>query len=148
MFHPRSERPAPITRGGNTRLPQFKIKQILRTVPHNRAFYFYEGIGKPTEHYASSLFEFRDKINAVQTSSLVFHLKRKDFEKWISNIVGDFELARRISSINADALNMKMTLYSTVNTRIKELREMFSSWKTTSENVFVPPRHSYFERSK
>lgn len=94
---------------------------------------------------ATSLVDFRDKINTVPWLSVVFYLKRKDFENWIRDIIGDSELAKRISNISPDDFNLKKKLHDIVDTRIKELKEMLSTSPVISEDVFVAPRFSETE---
>jgi len=132
----------------NVKLSQSEVEGILRTVPRDEAFYFYEEVGKPVGCIATSLVDFRDKINAVRWSSLVFHLRRKDFENWVSEVIGDSELAKRISNIWANDFNLKTKLCAAVDMRIKELREMSSTLAVVSEDLFVAPRLSETELSK
>lgn len=149
MFSVRKKKQKIYTMDSNARLSHSEIKEVLRTVPRDEAFYFYEGIGKPTGHVATSLLDFRNKINDVQSSSLIFHLKRKDFENWIREIIRDSELAKRISNINPDTFGLKMKLYTTVNTRIKELREMLpTSTVIPKISLLLAPHLSRSELSR
>lgn len=129
----REKREKARNRRGSSRLS--KIRRILRTVPDNKAFYFYEGEGKPCTQVAKSLQEFCDKINTVPQSSLVFHLKRKDFGNWFTQIIEDSVLAKRIGKINVKNLDLKLKLYSTVNNRIRELKDVPSLRRRTSEDL-------------
>ena len=98
--------------------------KILRTVRDEDAFYFYEGVGKPTGEIARSLSDFLDRVKSVKTESLIFHLQRRDFQSWVRKILGDPKLAEelgRISSSNCD--DVRMNIYKTVENRIKQLRE-------------------------
>lgn len=54
--------------------------RILRTLPREKAFYFFTSIGNCTGENASSLKQFMDKINQVNMKSLEFHFYRGDFE--------------------------------------------------------------------
>ena len=132
----------------NAKLSQSEVKKILRTVPRDEAFYFYEEVGKPVGCIATSLVDFRDKIDTVRWSSLVFHMKRKDFENWIKGIIGDSELAKRISNIRPSDFDLKTKLCAAVDMRIKELREMSSASRVVSEDLIVAPRFSETELSK
>jgi len=135
-------------RNVNAKLSQSEVEKILRAVPRDEAFYFYEEVGKPVGYVATSLVDFRDKINTVRWSSLVFHLRRKDFENWIKGIIGDSELAKRISNIASDSFDLKTKLYATVNKLIKELKEISSTSTVVSEDLIVAPRFSETELSK
>ena len=73
--------------------------KILRTVPREKAFYFFTSIGNYTGTSASSLKEFMGKINEVNVKSLEFHLNRGDFEKWTAEVLQDTELAGELKSL-------------------------------------------------
>ena len=75
------------------------ISRILRTLPREKAFYFFTSIGNYTGESASSLKEFMEKINEVNLKSLEFHLHRGDFEKWIAEVLEDNELAEEIGKL-------------------------------------------------
>jgi len=94
------------------------------------------------------LVDFRDKINAVRWSSLVFHLNRKDFENWIKVVIGDSELAKRISNISPDDFNLKNKLFTTIGKRINELKETPPTTTVVSEDLFVAQRLSETEPSR
>lgn len=148
MFSFRKKEEESYTKSSETRLSRSEIKKILRTVPLDGAFYFYEGIGKPTVHMARSLADFREKINDVGLRSLVFHLRRKDFESWIRDILGDSELAENVGKIAPDSFDLQVKLYATVSKRIKKLNEMLSASTITSEQVVAAPRFSEAEASR
>ncbi len=109
---------------------------ILRVLPRDKAFYFYEGLGKPTGEFAESLLDFRDKIMTLQLSSLIYHMERNDIENWIEEVVGDPPLAERISKIVPHDL-LKMELRGIIETRIIELTEMRRNQPDTSEEHLV-----------
>jgi hypothetical protein len=117
-------------------LSQRKIKAILRDLPLEMSFHFYEEIGKPTGQVATSLLDFCSKLASAQSlqlqASLVFHMKRGDFATWIKQAVGDRELADKIKGISADDHNLAEKLHKTVDDRIKELKE------TTIEYSIIP----------
>jgi hypothetical protein len=98
--------------------------KIMRTLPREKAFYFFTSIGNYTGTSASSLKEFAEKVNEVNLKSLEFHLYRGDFEKWITEVLEDSELAaeiRRLQKFNlmGDALRNQLSL--TVSRRVKRL---------------------------
>ena len=123
-----------------------EINKILRTVPTEKAFYFYKEIGTPTKHFSASLPDFRDKLKIIEWSSLVFHLKRRDFENWIREVIGDPELAKRISDFSPDTYNLRDKLYMAVDTRIRQLREPVQT--ATSEQLLVKPNLSEIRSSE
>jgi len=106
-------------------LSQEEVSKILGTVTYDRAFYFYDGVGKPNGDFAISLSDFCNKINVVNSESLAFHLKRRDFQNWISEVIGDVELAKRMDKIKVKDNALRSTLHAFVSNRIKELQD---SW--------------------
>ncbi|NWG10787.1 hypothetical protein HXY33_03425 [Candidatus Bathyarchaeota archaeon] len=98
--------------------------KILKTVPREKAFYFFTSIGNYTGLSASSLKEFMEKINEVNVKSLEFHLHRNDFEKWINEVLEDQELAaemRKLQKFNLVGENLRNQIYVTVSRRLKRL---------------------------
>ncbi|MCL6579225.1 MAG: hypothetical protein K6T73_07545 [Candidatus Bathyarchaeota archaeon] len=100
------------------------VSKILRTVPREKAFYFFTSIGNYTGISASSLKEFVEKINEVNVKSLEFHLYRGDFEKWIDEVLQDKELAegiRRLQKVNLAGEVLRNQLHATVSRHLKWL---------------------------
>lgn len=98
--------------------------RILRTVPREKAFYFFSSIGNYTGTSAASLKEFMEKINDVNVKSLEFHLYRTDFEKWVSEVLEDAWLAgeiRRLQKFGLTGEALRDQLYLTVSRRLKRL---------------------------
>jgi len=106
-------------------LSREEVSKILGTTTYDRAFYFHDGIGKPNGEFAISLSDLCNKINTVSGESLAFHLKRQDFQKWISEVIGDIELAQRMDKIQVKDNALRSTLHAFVSNRIKELQD---SW--------------------
>jgi predicted metal-dependent hydrolase len=69
---------------------------VLKPVPREKAFYFYSDIGNYTGKSAASLKEFAENVEAVDVKSLTFHLRRGDFESWITEVLKDEELAKQV----------------------------------------------------
>jgi hypothetical protein len=98
--------------------------KALKTVPREKAFYFFTSIGNYTGESASSLKEFMEKINEVNVKSLEFHLYRGDFEKWAVEVLEDKKLADEISKLrvlNYYGYALKEQLYNVVARHYKEL---------------------------
>jgi hypothetical protein len=112
-----------------------RARYILRTVRPDEAFYFYEGLDKPTGEFAESLLDFRNKIMTLQLSSVIFHLKRKDLEAWIRETIGDATLAEKISEVETNAL-VKMELQAIIDTRIIELKELLQNQPVTQKVAY------------
>ena len=98
--------------------------KILRPLKEEESFHFYTAVGEPTGENAGSLSNFYEKIKSIDPESLNFHIQRKDFQNWIKKTLGDSKLARRISRIRPlyDD-NLRSKICTTVENRIKELRE-------------------------
>ncbi|MGC9345883.1 MAG: DUF5752 family protein [Candidatus Bathyarchaeales archaeon] len=98
--------------------------RILRTLPREKAFYFFTSIGNYTGESAASLKEFLEKINEINVKSLEFHLYRGDFEKWIAEVLEDKELASEIGELqkfNLTGEALRDQLYATVSKHLKYL---------------------------
>jgi DNA-binding HxlR family transcriptional regulator len=68
---------------------------ILSQTPHEKAFHFYAGVGKPLNLFAHNLRDFCEKILKVNIDSIEFHMSRGDFSAWFAGI-GDAELAKKV----------------------------------------------------
>jgi len=98
--------------------------RILRTLPREKAFYFFTSIGNYTGESATSLKEFTDKINEVNEKSLEFHFYRGDFEKWIVEVLEDKDLAEYVRKLRGQGLTgdeLRIQLYTTISKRYNNL---------------------------
>ena len=105
------------------------ISRILRTLSRDEAFYFFVSIGNYTGESAASLQEFLKKIGEVNIKSLEFHLYRRDFEKWVNEVLGDAKLAAQISDVQSLSLtgdSLQSQLYLVVSRRYEELKSGLS----------------------
>ena len=99
--------------------------RALRNVTREEAFYFFTSIGNYTGHSAASLDEFLLKIKDIDMKSLEFHLFREDFEKWISQTLGDSRLSDEIRSLRIQKVlgnALRDRLYLVISRRLKELK--------------------------
>ncbi|MGC8939686.1 MAG: DUF5752 family protein [Candidatus Bathyarchaeia archaeon] len=104
--------------------------KILRTVPREKAFYFFTSIGNYTGMSACSLKEFMEKVNEVNVKSLEFHLQRGDFEKWINEVLEDAKLAEeigRLRTTNIAGESLRNQLYMTLARELRRLTSPVSS---------------------
>lgn len=107
------------------------ISKVLATVVYDKAFFFFEGVGKPSGEYAISLADFCNKINMVPSECLVFHLQRGDFENWLRDIIGDRELSDRINGLRSkktlwkNDATIRTSLHALVRGRIVELQDLW-----------------------
>jgi len=79
-------------------------------VTREMAFYFYEDIGKPLNEVAFNLQDLREKITKVPMSSLEFHQKRGDFDKWIRGVLKNPQLAEAVQKIERSGEDLKRAL--------------------------------------
>jgi len=99
--------------------------RVLRNVMREEAFYFFTSIGNYTGVSAASLDEFVQKLKDVDVKSLEFHLSREDFEKWISQTLGDSRLAADIGTVRIQKIvgnALRDRLHFLVSRRLKELK--------------------------
>jgi hypothetical protein len=76
-----------------------KTKDPLRVIPDALGFHFYTAIGDYCGVSAHSLEEFADALQYVCSEAIVFHFERGDFQNWVRDVIGDDELAKRISDL-------------------------------------------------
>jgi hypothetical protein len=103
--------------------------QILRNLSREDAFYFFTSIGNYTGESTSSLDEFLQKIKDINVKSLEFHLYREDFEKWMTQTLGDDELAEEIEGLRTRKVvgnALRDGLYFIVARRLKNLKNVAS----------------------
>lgn len=99
------------------------VSKITRTVSKHEGFHFYKDMGDSTGKFATSLADFAEKLRIVDVRSVNFHFKRRDFEKWIRDVLGDSELSRRVSRIHKEAHGEKLRseIVQIVRARLGEL---------------------------
>ncbi len=109
----------------NTQKTKPREENILRTVPDERAFYFYSDINSPLGVKTNSLEEFLQTLKKIDVSSVQFHTGRNDFENWI-RMLGDDKLSEQIVSLRNTGLSptqLHQQLIEIVGSRIGELRK-------------------------
>jgi hypothetical protein len=103
------------------------ISKILRNVHESQGFRFYLAVDEPTGETAVSLADFVDKLETIEVQSVNFHYPRKDFQKWIREVLGDVELALRLGRIGRVRLGirgeaLRSEVIRTVKVRLNELK--------------------------
>ena len=122
-------------------LSRDQITRVLGTLAQEKAFFFYEDVGRPTGDFAASLTDLCSKINVVAPASLAFHLRRGDFENWTKNAVGDSELASRIAKVRStktawkNDATLRKKLHVAVRDRVVELQDLWRHALTWPESV-------------
>ena len=101
-------------------------KYLRAPLPKSKRFYFtHTAASQP--RVAASMWEFREAIADISTTSLRFHLERGDFELWLKQVLHDEELARRIRKIRNRHLKdeeLREALLFTVADRYEELESL------------------------
>jgi len=99
--------------------------EILRTVPPDQSFLFFEGIGKYTGRRAANLADFCENMKMVDIQSVTFHFERGDYERWIRETLHDAELARRLKRIkkSSSGEELRNKILQTVKRRLFELQK-------------------------
>jgi hypothetical protein len=96
----------------------------MRTVPRNEGFHFFKSPGASTGKIATSLTDLVEKIRFVDIRSVNYHFKRREFEKWVRDNLGDVELSRRIGKLNKELHGEKLRngIITLIKTRLEELK--------------------------
>jgi len=111
--------------------------KILRNVTEQEGFHFYRDIEEPAGMMAVSLTDFAEKIGAVDVRSVNFHYTRKDFEKWILEVIGDAELASKLGRISRIYIGIKGEALRNQIIRIIKVR--LSEIKPSTPATSKPP---------
>ena len=99
---------------------------ILRTLPPDQRFLFFEDVGKYTGKLAANLDDFYKIIKTVDMKSLTFHFRRGDYERWVRESIHDLQLARRLERIKKtnSGKELRKKILQPVRRRLDELRKM------------------------
>jgi len=100
--------------------------EILRTVPPEQSFLFFEDIGKYTGILAANLDQFHEIVKTIDVKSLTFHFTRGDYERWIRESLHDAQLARSLKRIKKSETGeeIRNKILHAVRRRLDELHQM------------------------
>ena len=101
-----------------------KEKQVaLRQVNFEQGFHFFYASGEYSGETAVSLLIFKLDLEKIDVESIRYHLSRKDFQKWILEVIGDEKLADEIDSLEImdSDTDLRHHLVDLVEERIAEL---------------------------
>lgn len=106
-------------------LPE-SAKKIYSSVPREKCFNFYTGVGpdKFTKMSACSLSDFKEKAKRVDPKSLEFHVQRGDIAKWCRDVLGDTDMAKefdRLKTSNLYGETLRNRTVRLIETRIERL---------------------------
>jgi len=102
------------------------VSDILRTLPDENSFQFYNGIDSPTGLKAHNLTEFVSLIESAPPSSVDFHSKRHDFENWV-RMLGDPTLGKQLQTLsnqNISPEELKSKVLRILRMRLGKLRKL------------------------
>lgn len=131
------------TRGSKKQSPELNVGKMAptRTVGEQESFYFYEAIGKPTGHVARSLSDFLDKVKMVKSESLIFHLKRGDFQNWVDKTLGDPVLAGKLADISCSKEDtIRTNICKAVKSHMRELSTLSQEISFTDNGTAISIR--------
>ncbi|MFX1484820.1 MAG: DUF5752 family protein [Promethearchaeota archaeon] len=110
--------------------PELAAKWIMRRLPSEKGFTFFQAFARPTSQTAASLTEFLAGLEKASIKSIEYHIERGDFERWISQVLGDTKLAEAIGAIGQENYygeKLRKKLTSVTRARTKQLRTMATS---------------------
>ncbi len=113
-------------RVGQRALPHIRHlhKYLRAALPEPKQFYFCDKQGRYLGRAAANLWEYREAIRDVPAESLEYHLARGDFERWLTAVLHDDELARRLHKLSSRRLTgeaLRNALLEVVIQRYDEL---------------------------
>jgi alpha-amylase len=115
--------------------PELAARWILRRLPTDKPFRFFYEFARPTKWTTHDLLEFAKALNSVPDQSLQYHVERGDFERWLSQVLGDKKLAQRIQSVSKEKLTgeiLRKNLVTIVNARVNQLKALVAKGKDRS----------------
>ncbi len=93
----------------------------LNDVPFEKGFHFCTDGGRYTGITALSLADLTEKLKTIDEKAIAFHLDRDDFQKWITDVFCDEELAWRIDRIDNRAETARQELIDIVSSHVNYL---------------------------
>jgi hypothetical protein len=68
-------------------------------------------------------------LKTIEASSIAYHIERGDFERWLSQVVGDNKLAEKIAKINSSKRKFKgealrKKILAITEKRLKQLKKI------------------------
>lgn len=102
------------------------------SIPVEKGFHFYYGLGEPSGIYALSMNDFLEQLKTVDVKSVQFHSDRNDFSKWLREILNDKSLADDFEQLHSAGSSAE-----SVRTRLVELTEKRCLEISDPQNVAV-----------
>lgn len=101
--------------------------KILAEVPEDKAFKFSDKEGSLTGVVAISLKDLCDKLREVELESVDYHMHQGHFTRWVAEVLGDGDLAKKIGDIGeleASLGEMRDRLCDLIKERYELLRSL------------------------
>jgi hypothetical protein len=113
---------------------------VLKDSGENKAFFFYEAIGKPIGESANNLTEFLSKLDTVKQESLEFHMQRQDFRNWIDKSLGNRKLAEKIGRIRSwNDKNLRGRIQTTIKRHLRQSGNVRSGMVVDDADMLLQP---------
>jgi len=107
--------------------PEQAARWILRRLPNDKGFTFFYEFARPTPVTTFDLDDFTRALSHIPVQSLQYHMERGDFERWLSQVIGDKKLAEKVASLSVDKLAgeaLRRKLVAVVKARLRQLEEL------------------------
>lgn len=104
--------------------PHLAAKWILRRLPTGQGFTFFQDFAQPTCFKVNDMFQFVVAIKKAPIQSIDYHMERGDFERWLSQVLGDDELAKAVAVLYRQRLvgeTLRENLINVVDARLSKL---------------------------
>ncbi len=87
--------------------PELTVKRLMRRLPAGMGFTFSYEFARSSGLTVQSLQEFYSALKTIEATSIEYHIERGDFERWLSQVVGDEQLAVKIAAISNSKRKLK-----------------------------------------
>lgn len=109
--------------------PELAAKRLLRRLPFGMGFTFSFDFVRSSGLTVQSLSEFHSVLKEIDVSAIQFHVERGDFERWLSQVVGDDKLAGQLVKIKSSKKALKgevlrSKILNLVGKRLKYLKKI------------------------
>ncbi len=109
--------------------PELAAKRLLRRLPAGMGFTFSYEFARSSGLTVHSLNEFCSALKTIEVSSIQYHIERGDFERWLSQVVGDDKLADQIATVNSSKRKLKgealrKKVLAITERRLKQLKKI------------------------
>ncbi|MDH5450621.1 MAG: DUF5752 family protein [Candidatus Bathyarchaeota archaeon] len=107
--------------------PELTAKRMLRQLPTEKGFTFFYEFARPTQWAVHSLYEFQSTLKVADPKSIQFHMERRDFARWLHQVVGDEKMAEELNKLSNAKLtsgSLRRKIISVVKRRIRQLEKM------------------------